>query len=96
MQSHICAQSAEVEKYYYTYPHRVQKSKNTVSILLSIRFMNQLLSFIIMDQLLTHIHKQCESMEWQKHWVGWVCTELLAPTIFHTLKHWYQYTYLGL
>ncbi len=22
--------------------------------------------------------------------------ELLAPTIFHTLKHWYQYTYLGL
>ncbi len=22
--------------------------------------------------------------------------KLLAPTIFHTLKHWYQYTYLGL
>ncbi len=27
---------------------------------------------------------------------GLPCTELLATTIFHTLKHWYQYTYLGL
>ncbi len=45
---------------------------------------------------LTHMHKQCESMEWQKCWAGRPCTELLAPTIFHTLKHWYQYTYLGL
>ncbi len=49
---------------------------------------------------LTHMHKQCESMEWQKRWSGrpggWPCTELLAPTIFHTLQHWYQYRYLGL
>ncbi len=28
--------------------------------------------------------------------LGQPCTELLAPTICHTLKHWYQYTYLGL
>ncbi len=45
------------------------------------------------------MHKQCESMEWQKRWAGWAagtCTKLLAPTIFHTLKHWYQYTYLEL
>ncbi len=45
---------------------------------------------------LTHIHKQCESMEWRKRWASRPCTELLAPTIFHTLKHSYQYTYLGL
>ncbi len=45
---------------------------------------------------LTHMHKQCEPVEWRKHWAGWPCTKLLAPTIFHTLKHWYQYTYLGL
>ncbi len=35
-------------------------------------------------------------MEWRKRWAGWPCTELLAPTIFHTSKHRYQYTYLGL
>ncbi len=29
---------------------------------------------------------------WQ---AGRTCTKLLPPTIFHTLKHWYQYTYLG-
>ncbi len=46
--------------------------------------------------LLTHMHKQCESMEWRKRRAGRPCTELLAPTIFHTSKHWYQYTYLGL
>ncbi len=62
-------------------------------------------SFFVSSTLLTQMHKQCESMEWRKRWngesesvgpAGRPCTELLAPTIFHTLKHWYQYTYLGL
>ncbi len=48
----------------------------------------------ILIQLLTHMHKQYEYVMVKA--LGQPCTKLLAPIIFHTLKHWYQYTDLGI